>query len=146
MFPDTDGFSIPLIPICCYGSVGYLSSVVQYTAMLTLVAGLQYIFRQQIASAPEDRQEHCHHPPDSWDDLDATPPSDLDHDILDTPHFDGAVSESDIEHLESSHFPLDVNYSQFDFPWPPTVNSSIGLQHTSSTAVTCPFKYRSLQE
>jgi hypothetical protein len=50
MFPDTGRLSIPLIPIGPSGSVGSLSSVVQDPDMQTLVAGLQYMFRQQIGS------------------------------------------------------------------------------------------------
>jgi hypothetical protein len=61
MFPDTGRLSIPLIPIGPSGSVGSLSSVVQDPAMQTLVAGLQYMFRQQIGSIlgrqEEDRQD-----------------------------------------------------------------------------------------
>jgi hypothetical protein len=36
--------------------------------------------------------------------------------------------------------------AQYDYPWPPSVNSAMGMQHPSSNTVTCPFEYRALQE
>jgi hypothetical protein len=60
--------------------------------------------------------------------------------------YDGGVDIAPGEPITPSDDPTDVDASQFDYPWPPTDKSVIGLQHPSTADVECPFGYRSLQE
>jgi hypothetical protein len=58
-----------------------------------------------------------------------------------TPSVDIAV---DPDHKESPDTVVDS--SIYDCPWSPTANSAAYLVHPLDTSITCPFKYRSLQD
>jgi hypothetical protein len=82
--------------------------------------------------------------PNHLDDMDPQFILDPIHDSSKPSQLDEMVPDSYPESVDAS--PPNVDSSKFDFPWPPSVNSTIGLQYPSSSAIMCPFEYRSLRK